>query len=67
MTKEELGKRLRTWRQLRSISIVVISDMLGCSIRRVSLIERGEIRLPANELDEFCAAYRITPEKLING
>jgi transcriptional regulator with XRE-family HTH domain len=54
--------RMREYRENRGMSETYVAQKTGKTIRRISALETGKIRLTADEFEEICKkGYQVSP------
>ena len=61
-----LGRRLRSERELRGLSQLVVAEKLGLPRTAVTLIESGQRQVSTIELTQFATLYRRSVAELLN-
>lgn len=66
MSKEETGRRLREYRELKKISATDFAKMLGVRKSTVSMWEKGTNSFGVEKIKPICEILDITPTELLN-
>lgn len=61
------GERIRVLRNERGLSQTALGDCVGCSLRSISAIERGESQPTANQLRAISVFFGVTIDYLLHG
>ena len=63
--KYEIGSRIKKYRELRGLTQVQLSKMLGISNSRVSNWEQGINRPDADIIADICRTLNVSPSELL--
>ena len=64
-TDEEIGTRLRVFRNAKHLSQTQLGDALGVSFQQVQKYERGINRISGGSLVKICQVLSVKPEQIL--
>lgn len=62
-----LGRRLRSLRHLRGLSLVELGGLVGITYQQLQKYETGENRIPASRLVRLARCLHVGPEAFLDG